>query len=160
MEIKFILPSGWRVLTVWAHSYWSSVTYNLCVVHIPLSVCQLPEKDNEYRFAICNCPNPSSWLHWALNDQMFHHYYGIRAELNRQMCVSLDWLLWWQRRSDYLLWLGQWVANPPTAATDPACQPCPAPLRALVGYATRTHTHRGKHDKGANTQVDEREVIL
>lgn len=57
-------------------------TWVLCLVH------SQPKTNNYYSFAICNCPNPSSWLHWAPNDQIFHHYYGIRAELNRQMCVS------------------------------------------------------------------------
>lgn len=71
-----------------------------CHLWMRAALCPLTT-NNYYRLAICNCPNPSSWLRRAPNDQMFHHYYGISAELNRQMCVPLCWLLSWQR----VVWL-------------------------------------------------------
>lgn len=97
IEIEFVLSLGPLTCSLQCERIVTEAGWpvNLSVVRIPLSASLLPKTDNYYRFAICNCPNPSSWLHWAPNDQMFHHYYGIRAELNRQMCVSLGWLLSW-----------------------------------------------------------------
>lgn len=156
IDIKFFLPSTCfsqyeRIVT---EAEWP---VNLRDVHINLSTSLLPETGNDYRFAICNCPNPSFWLHWGPNDQMFHHYYGIRAELSRQMCVSPPTDCCHDREwSDFLLWLGQWAVNPPTPTTDPVCQLCPAPLRIGAGYTTTTHTNT--HREGE--RVRERGVYI